>query len=45
MGFFLELTAWAIATDVITRRLELEDLGSERSDLMTLLVGRLDKLK
>lgn len=45
---FLRLTAkfransWAVATGKITRRLEMGDLGSERSDFITPVVGRLD---
>ena len=48
---FLKLTAkhraknWTIATDAITRRLEMGDLGSERSDFITPVVGKLDESK
>ena len=46
---FLRLTAknratsWRTATDKITRRLEMGDLGSSRSDFLTPIVGKLDE--
>ena len=46
---FLRLTAknratsWRIATDMISRRLEMGDLGPSRSDFITPVVGRLDE--
>ena len=46
---FLRLTArnrarsWQIATDRISRRLEMGDLGPSRSDFITPVVGRLDE--
>ena len=46
---FLRLTAknratsWRIATDKISRRLEMGDLGPTRSDFITPVVGRLDE--
>ncbi|MCJ1436577.1 hypothetical protein MMC27_005957 [Xylographa pallens] len=46
---FLRLTAknrarsWQVATDKITRRLEMGDLGASRSDFITPIVGRLDE--
>jgi cytochrome P450 len=46
---FLRLTAknratsWRIATDKISRRLEMGDLGPSRSDFITPIVGRLDE--
>ena len=46
---FLRLTAknratsWRVATDMITRRLEMGDLGPSRSDFITPVVGRLDE--
>ena len=46
---FLRLTAknrarsWRIATDKISRRLEMGDLGPSRSDFITPVVGRLDE--
>lgn len=45
---FLRLTAryraqsWRVATDRITRRLEMGDLGSTRSDFITPVVGKVD---
>ena len=45
---FLRLTAknratsWRVATDKISRRLEMGDLGPSRSDFITPVVGRLD---
>lgn len=36
-------TAWRVATDKITRRLEMADLGPSRADFITPLVGRLDE--
>ncbi len=46
---FLRLTAknratsWRVATDKITRRLDMGDLGPSRSDFITPIVGRLDE--
>lgn len=46
---FLRLTAknratcWRVATDKITRRLEMGDLGPSRADFITPIVGRLDE--
>lgn len=46
---FLRLTAknratsWRVATDKISRRLEMGDLGPSRSDFITPVVGRLDE--
>ncbi|MCJ1282149.1 hypothetical protein MMC26_001472 [Xylographa opegraphella] len=46
---FLRLTAknrarsWRVATDKISRRLEMGDLGTSRSDFITPIVGRLDE--
>ena len=46
---FLRLTAknratsWRVATEKITRRLEMGDLGSSRSDFLTPIVGKLDE--
>ena len=45
---FLRLTAknraisWRVATDKITRRLEMGDLGFERSDFITPVIGNVD---
>lgn len=46
---FLRLTAknrarsWQVATDKISRRLEMGDLGPSRSDFVTPVIGRLDE--
>lgn len=46
--FFLRLTAknrarsWQVATDRITRRLEMGDLGSTRSDFITPVIGKVE---
>lgn len=46
---FLRLTAknratcWRVATDKLTRRLEMGDLGPSRADFITPIVGRLDE--
>ncbi len=46
---FLKLTAkhraknWKIATDMITKRLEMGDLGSARSDFITPVIGKVDE--
>ena len=48
---FLRLTAknrarsWSVATDRITRRLEMGDLGSDRSDFITPVIGNVETEK